>query len=83
MKVVKVDIKQPIWDGRKVGIADFRVKGDAMVHMTVSYKDINDNLVFPYTYVMPTKKIRTYPTQNLKSGVTLYLVPISDWMILN
>jgi hypothetical protein len=78
---IKVDIKKPIWNNRKVGIADFRVKSNRDIHMTISYKGEDGNLLYPYTYVMNSEKIRTYPTMDIRNNIKLYVVPISDFEV--
>lgn len=78
----KYNIKTPIWDGRHVGIADFRVRGRGEMELTISYRNVDGNLEYPYTYIMDFETIRSHRTQKLGNGITLYVVPISEWEVL-
>lgn len=73
-------IREPLWDGRSVGIANFRVRGEGTLYLNISYKDKDGNLVYPYTYVMETSKVRKYPTMMMK-GIHMHKVPIDDFEV--
>lgn len=79
--VIQLDIKKPLWDKRKVGIADFRVKKDGLVYMTISYTVADGKKLYPYTYIMEASKIREYPVMTIKNGIKLHIVPINDFEI--
>lgn len=76
--MITYTISEPIWNGDKVGIADHRVQLDTVIEIKLDYKDKHGNLVHPHLYVMDCAKVREYPTQ-MRKGVKLHLVPISDF----
>ena len=76
------NIKKPIWDGRHVGIADFRVRGEGVMELTISYRNAKGELEYPYIYQMSYADIRNHRTQKLGSGIVLYIVPISEWEVI-
>ena len=73
----KLTIRTPIWGSRSIGINLFGCgkKGDMMID--ISYRDKNNQLLFPGIFQVPISVIREYPTQDLKQ-VTLYLMPKAD-----
>ena len=78
---IHLSIKKPLWDKRKVGIADYRVKGNATIYITIEYRNVDGNKLYPYTYMMETEKIRQYPTMTIKNNIKLHIVPINDFEI--
>jgi len=75
-------IHVPIWnnDGkRSVGIADYRLKKDALIE--ISYKDKDGNKLYPYYYFMNKHKAKQYPVQKYK-GLNLHIIPIEDFEIV-
>ena len=76
------DIKAPKWNGGKrvFGIANFRIGNT--IDITCSYKDKDGNQIYPDLYRMSGSKARSYPTQILKAGITLYLIPIEDFEVI-
>lgn len=78
--VIEYEIKKPWWDGEKVGIAERRLVSGATMAITISYKDVRGTLVYPHTYLMPCRKIKTYSTYMTK-GTKLFIVPIKDFNI--
>lgn len=77
---VKLEILKPWWDGEKVGIAERRLVEGATMEITIAYKDVGGNKVYPYTYLMPCRKIKNYPTYMTK-GTKLFIVPIKDFEV--
>ena len=71
-----IEIKTPIWDKRKVGIAEFRFSG-GFCNVKILYKDKDGNLLHPGLFKISREKAMSYPTQIVK-GVTLRIVPIQD-----
>jgi hypothetical protein len=78
---VKLEILKPWWDGEKVGIAERRLVDGTIMEVTIAYEDAGGNLVYPYTYLMPCRKIRSYPTFMAK-GTKLFIVPIADFEVV-
>lgn len=77
--MLKYDIKKPMWGSQSVGIAARRLKVDTTMEVTISYKDSDGQLLYPFKYRMATKRMKTYPTQRLKGGIVLHIVPIADF----
>jgi hypothetical protein len=75
------NIREPLWDGRSVGIANFRVRGDGTLYLTISHKNKDGNKTYPYVYKMDTKKVREYPTMTTNKGIVLHKVPIEDFEV--
>lgn len=79
--LLKLEIKKPWWDGEKVGIAARRLVEGTTMEVTIAYKDAQGQLVYPYRYQMPCRKIKSYPTHNAK-GTVLHIVPIADFEVV-
>jgi hypothetical protein len=79
---VELEILKPWWDGEKVGIAERRLVDGATMEITIAYEDVGGNRVYPYTYLMPCRKIKKYPTYMAK-GTKLFIVPIKDFEVLD
>lgn len=77
MIVNKVVIKTPVWDGRKVGIADFRLNCD-MIEVLVDYRNKEGNLLHPYVFRMSCFKARQYPLEVVKN-IPLRVIPVADF----
>lgn len=80
---VKVEIKEPIWNGGNpaIGIADFRVKGADRIIAKISYKKEDGTLMFPETYIMGAGKLKSYPTKVVGKGIKVYVAPLTDWEV--
>lgn len=77
-------LQKPIWGGgfrgnESFGIADYRLKGDETVDVECSYRNRFGNLVFPHRYRISKAKARTFPTQKVKNGVKLHVIPIGEF----
>ena len=77
---VKLEILKPWWDGEKVGIAERRLVDGTTMEITIAYTGVGGNKVYPHTYLMPCRKIKTYPTYMAK-GTKLFIVPIKDFEV--
>ena len=75
-----IKIKSPRWKQRVIGIASFRIRQHNAIQIEARDKD--GFKYYPETYYMSGSKIMTYKTQELPSGVKLYLVPIKDLEVL-
>lgn len=78
-ELIKYTIKKPVWNQKAVGIAAHRLVDGTTMEVTISYKDAEGNLVYPYRYQMACRKMKTYPVQKLGSGITLHIIPIADF----
>lgn len=76
-----VKIKYPIWKTRSIGIADFKLHGQGVVHIEILYKDKQGNRIYPYIYQIPVYQAVRYPTQEVNGGVTLHIIPIEDLQV--
>lgn len=73
---IQIEIKKPLWDKRKVGLARYKLIGD-MVNVIIQYRNKEGKLLFPHVYQISCSKARQYPIQVVK-GVELHIVPIAD-----
>lgn len=76
--VQKFEIKVPVWGGRKVGLASYKVAQHNSIEILVTDKD--GNRIYPQPMYMSGAKIRTYPTEPVRRNphIKLYIVPIND-----
>ena len=79
--MLKYNIKKPISDGRCVGIATHRLVDGTSMEVTISYKNAEGELLYPNTYRMACRKMKTYRTQKLASGIVLHIIPIADFEV--
>ena len=72
-----IEIKEPIWKDRSVGlnVQGLDTNKEVMVRITYVEKGTR-KLLYPGTFVIPVNKIREFPLQNVK-GVNLNIVPIT------
>ena len=83
MRTGKIEIRAPLWGGGRpnIGIADFRIKGLDVIEAEIIYVRKTDGLrSYPGTYSMKVSEITQYPTQIVRGGVKLYVVPLEDWV---
>lgn len=75
----EIDIAEPIWKDRSVGLAVDDVPPGQNVKVTISYrKKGTGELAFPGDYFMSVDKIRTYPQGKVGPGIRVHYVPIKD-----
>jgi hypothetical protein len=75
----EIDIAEPIWKDRSVGLAVDDVPPGQNVKVTISYKrKATGEQVFPGEYFMNVDKIRTYPQGKVGPGIRVHYVPIKD-----
>ena len=75
----KIDIRKPIWKKPRsieLNIAGFPV--DDQVEISISYKNKDDKLLYPDTWLIEIKKLAGYPIQKVQGGVLLNIIPIED-----
>lgn len=69
-------IQEPIWKGKRVGIAEFRVEHSDL-HILINYRTTDGSLLFPYVYLFRKENRFKYPRMFVR-GVNLIMVPIAD-----
>ena len=75
-----IQIKFPRWKERAVGIPTYKIKEHNEI--VISYTKTDGSKLYPYPLYITGAKIREYPTQNLKNGVVVHIVPISALEVL-
>ena len=74
--VEHLKIKAPIWKSRSVGIADFRCDNSDIL-LEVLYKNKKGERIYPDKYFIKEEVIKRYPTQTVRGGIKLYIIPLS------
>ena len=73
----KYTINKPIWDGgykeRCIGIAEYRLP----CVVDISYKDKNDNLVYPNKYMVTSDFAKKFDKKKVGSSIEVRVIPIS------
>ena len=73
----KYTINKPIWDGgykeRCIGIAEYRLP----CIVDISYKDKNDNLVYPNKYMVTSDFAKKFDKKKVGSSIEVRVIPIS------
>lgn len=77
--MIKYTINKPVWKTKSVGIAASRLISGTTMEINIDYKDASGQLVYPYKYRMACSKMKQYPTQTVKGGVKLHVIPIADF----
>lgn len=79
MEIFKeIDIAEPIWKTKSVGLAVDDVPMGQNVKVTISYISRNSGKrSYPGEYIVEVDKVRTYPVQNVKR-MNVHIVPIAD-----
>ena len=75
MAVNKYEIKEPIWKDNSIGIAEFRLNTNLLVDIT--YKNKNNERVFPNTYIIKNPNLKNRSYQNIY-GKKIYKFLISE-----
>jgi len=73
--VNKYEIKEPIWKDNSIGIAEFRLNTNLLVDIT--YKNKNNERVFPNTYIIKNPNLKNRSYQNIY-GKKIYKFLISE-----
>ena len=71
----KYEIKEPIWKDNSIGIAEFRLNTNLLVDIT--YKNKNNERVFPNTYIIKNPNLKNRSYQNIY-GKKIYKFLISE-----
>jgi hypothetical protein len=62
-----------------VGIAEGKINPKYPLYVKIDYKDKYGNELYPDTLVMKGEKALTYPTQEVRNGRILRIIPIKDF----
>ncbi len=74
----KFSIKNPVWGGRKVGLATYKVGTHNEIEiLTVK---TNGERVYPNSFYISGQNARKYPIEPVRSNpnVKLHIIPIND-----
>jgi len=76
---MRVKIKTPIWNGKKVGIANKKILTNDTDNILVEilYKNKYGDRIYPYPYRIIREKALSYPIQT-RYGIDLRIIPIRD-----
>lgn len=71
-------IKYPIWGGRKVGLATYKIGHHNEVQILTTNKD--GERLYPHALYISGEKARQYPREPVKSNpnIKLHIIPIND-----
>ena len=75
-------IKTPVWGGRSVGLADYKIGRHNEIRIT--YTDKDGRPYFPYPLYVSGEVARSYPLKPVRSNpnIKLRIVPISELEVL-
>lgn len=75
-------IKTPVWGGRKVGLATYKIGQHNEIRITTT--DKNGELYYPQPLYISGEKARTYPLTPVKSNpnIKLHVIPVADLEVL-
>ena len=74
-KMNSYEIKEPIWKDNSIGIAEFRLLHDLLI--TISYKNKDNEKVFPKTYIIKNPNLTNRKYQ-LIQGKKIYKFLIEE-----
>ena len=76
-------INTPVWGGRKVGLASYKIGTHNEVQILYTYSN-SEERVYPQPLYISGDKARTYPTKPVRSNpnIVLYVIPINDMEVL-
>lgn len=71
-------IKTPIWGGRKVGLATYKIGQHNEIR--IEKRNAEGDLLYPQPLYISGEKVKNYPIQAVKSNpnIKLYIIPIND-----
>lgn len=83
MRRAKIELRKPIWNGRKphIGVADFKLNGVDEVAVSIEYTNKHGQKTYPGTFTMKTEELKKYPTQVVRGRVRLYVAPLRDFEV--
>lgn len=71
----RYEIKEPVWKDNSIGVADFRLNTDLLIDIT--YKNKNNQRVFPDTYIIKNPNLNDREYQSIK-GRRIYKFLINE-----
>tara|TARA_R110000868_G_scaffold407972_1_gene690016 strand:+ start:4733 stop:5716 length:984 start_codon:yes stop_codon:yes gene_type:complete len=81
-KTFRIDIQEPIWKTKSVGVNLSQCNPDDIVEVHVLYTTKDGRRTFPFTYLMKASICHTYPIRYKGNGtVPLHDIPIADFNI--
>jgi len=75
-----IPIYFPRWKERAIGIPTYKIKTHNEI--IIEYVKKDGTKLYPYPLYIAGEDIKQYPTQNLKGGVIVHIVPISALEVL-
>lgn len=75
-------IKSPIWGGRKVGLATYKIGTHNEVR--IEKRDVNGDLLYPQPLYISGEKAKTFPVEPVKNhpNIKLHIIPIDEFETL-
>ena len=75
-------IKTPIWGGRKVGLATYKLGTHNEIR--IEKRDASGSLLYPQPLYISGEQARKYPIEPVKKNpnIKLHIIPISDLQVL-
>lgn len=82
MPATLFEIKTPVWGGRKVGLATYKVGTHNEIRILTKNKE--GQPLYPQPLYISGTKAREYPIEPVKSNpnIKLYIIPVSDLEVL-
>lgn len=76
------EIKTPVWGGRKVGLATYKIGQHNEVR--ILKEDVNGNRIYPQPLYISGSKAKTYHVEPVRSNphIKLHMIPIEDLEVL-
>jgi hypothetical protein len=76
------EIKTPVWGGRKVGLATYKVGTHNEIRILT--KNAQGERLYPQPLYISGAKARQYPIEPVRSNpnIKLYIIPVNDLEVL-
>lgn len=69
-------IKEPIWSGRKVGLARDDMDTDRL-EIEITWKRKDGSRLYPNKFWIPKEIAQKHPKQRVRGGVIVHIIPIT------
>ncbi|MEO7399063.1 MAG: hypothetical protein ABIW84_10905, partial [Ilumatobacteraceae bacterium] len=79
----ELEILEPIWKNRSIGVALHQVHPDDLIKITIAYKKKDGELAYPDAWLIKAVDVHRYPIKHKKKGIGLHEVPIADLYTLD
>lgn len=76
-RIERIAIREPIWDGKQVGVAVFRANRSDLLEIKVSYRTKDGEPLIKQIFRIDSPRALQYPRQTRK-GTELCIIPIAD-----